>query len=254
MEYNDYAGIIAARISDLRKRAGMTQEALAEKLGVTFQAVSKWERAVSCPDINFLPVLAEIFGVSIDYLFSEPADCNDAQEVIPDSKVDDEENDETAETDRDDKNEQTEYVEFKECTMKRPWYKNIFEKYSYHIENQYIPQDDGKLRVLLFRGSNLMKEYDGKSKDIIFKYDGEALDVISMLSVECKNGINGNVEAGNDVTVTGTVEGDVDAGNSVTCADINGDVDTGGGVTANDIYGDVDAGGSVYIAGRLMEM
>ena len=47
MEYSDYTGILASNISELRRRAGMTQDALAEKLGVTFQAVSKWERGGS---------------------------------------------------------------------------------------------------------------------------------------------------------------------------------------------------------------
>ena len=66
---NDYNSILAARISALRKEKGMTQDALAEKLGVTFQAVSKWENALSCPDITLLPLLADVFGISIDSLF-----------------------------------------------------------------------------------------------------------------------------------------------------------------------------------------
>jgi len=56
------------RIMALRKQAGMTQEQLAERLGVSPQAVSKWENDVSCPDIGTLPKLAEVFGVSTDVL------------------------------------------------------------------------------------------------------------------------------------------------------------------------------------------
>ena len=59
---------IGKRIMTLRKAAGMTQEQLAEKLGVTPQAVSKWENEVSCPDISLLPRIAEIFEVSTDSL------------------------------------------------------------------------------------------------------------------------------------------------------------------------------------------
>lgn len=55
-------------ISSLRKGKGMTQQMLAEKMSVTDKAVSKWERDLSCPDVNSLPKLAEIFGVSIDEL------------------------------------------------------------------------------------------------------------------------------------------------------------------------------------------
>lgn len=55
-------------IASLRKENGMTQLDLAEKMGVTDKAVSKWERDLSCPDINSLPKLAEIFDVSVDDL------------------------------------------------------------------------------------------------------------------------------------------------------------------------------------------
>ena len=60
-----------------RRAAGLTQELLADRLGVTAQAVSKWERQISCPDIALLPVIADLFGVSIDDLFwtEDPADC-----------------------------------------------------------------------------------------------------------------------------------------------------------------------------------
>lgn len=59
---------LGAMIAELRKQQGMTQLELAEKMGVTDKAVSKWERDLSCPDINSLPNLAEILGVSVDEL------------------------------------------------------------------------------------------------------------------------------------------------------------------------------------------
>lgn len=55
-------------IAQLRKQKGMTQLELAEKMGVTDKAVSKWERDLSCPDINSLPTLAETLGVSVEEL------------------------------------------------------------------------------------------------------------------------------------------------------------------------------------------
>ncbi len=55
-------------ISSLRKENGMTQLELAEKMGVTDKAVSKWERDLSYPDVNSIPKLADIFGVSVDEL------------------------------------------------------------------------------------------------------------------------------------------------------------------------------------------
>ena len=59
---------LGTMIAELRKQHGMTQLELAEKMGVTDKAVSKWERDLSCPDINSLPTLAEILGVSVEEL------------------------------------------------------------------------------------------------------------------------------------------------------------------------------------------
>ena len=56
------------RIMQLRKEKGYTQEQLAEMMGVSAQAVSKWENDVSCPDISILPVLADKLGVTTDEL------------------------------------------------------------------------------------------------------------------------------------------------------------------------------------------
>lgn len=56
------------RIGELRRRKGITQQELAEVAGVSFQTISKWETGSAMPDITYLPVLAEFFGVSIDRL------------------------------------------------------------------------------------------------------------------------------------------------------------------------------------------
>lgn len=55
-------------ISELRKKQGMTQLDLANLMGVTDKAVSKWERDLSCPDINSFPHLAQVLHVSVDEL------------------------------------------------------------------------------------------------------------------------------------------------------------------------------------------
>lgn len=59
---------LGKRIAASRKRLGLTQDALAEQLGVTAQAVSKWENDQSCPDITMLPKLSEIFDITTDAL------------------------------------------------------------------------------------------------------------------------------------------------------------------------------------------
>ena len=52
-----------------RKKKGLTQEALANLLGVSNQAVSKWEADQCCPDVQLLPALADVFEISLDALF-----------------------------------------------------------------------------------------------------------------------------------------------------------------------------------------
>lgn len=59
---------VSLRIADLRKKANVTQQELAESIGVSFQTVSKWETGVNMPDITILPLLAEYFKVSTDQL------------------------------------------------------------------------------------------------------------------------------------------------------------------------------------------
>ncbi len=55
-------------IAELRKNQGMTQLDLANKMGVTDKAVSKWERDLSCPDVNAFPHLADVLNVSVNEL------------------------------------------------------------------------------------------------------------------------------------------------------------------------------------------
>ena len=57
---------IGKNICNLRKQKGLTQEELAGRLNVSFQAVSKWENGASLPDVATLPLIAKAFGCSID--------------------------------------------------------------------------------------------------------------------------------------------------------------------------------------------
>ena len=71
---------VAANLVALRKKNGMTQLELAEALNYTDKAVSKWERAESLPDVVILKRIADLFGVTVDYLLSDehPAELADA--------------------------------------------------------------------------------------------------------------------------------------------------------------------------------
>lgn len=68
--------IFADKLIELRKKSGMSQEELAEKLGVSRQSVSKWEGAQSTPDLNRILELSKIFGVTTDYLLKDEMEAN----------------------------------------------------------------------------------------------------------------------------------------------------------------------------------
>lgn len=82
--------ILADKIIDLRKKNGWSQEELAEKLGVSRQAVSKWESAQAIPDLGRVLAMADLFSVTTDYLLRDeneaPAPVS-AEDSAPDSSV-----------------------------------------------------------------------------------------------------------------------------------------------------------------------
>ena len=69
---------LGERIAEKRKAKGYKQDELAEALGVSAQAVSKWENDLSCPDIMTLPALAEKLGCSVDELLTGKGEARDA--------------------------------------------------------------------------------------------------------------------------------------------------------------------------------
>ncbi len=72
-EKNDTTETLGMRIANYRKAKGYTQEDFSQLLGVTAQAVSKWENDISCPDIMLLPKIAQLFDISVDELLGGTA-------------------------------------------------------------------------------------------------------------------------------------------------------------------------------------
>lgn len=77
---------LASNIIELRTKAGMTQLELAEKLNYSDKSISKWERAESVPDVFVLKNIADVFGVTVDYLIS-PHDPNEKKSRLTSSGV-----------------------------------------------------------------------------------------------------------------------------------------------------------------------
>lgn len=99
---------MAQRLVDRRKAAGLSQEALAAQLGVSRQAVSKWERSESSPDTDNLIALAALYGVSLDELLYgkavDDADCSEdsdaGAEASDEAKEDEDSADNTSRSDK----------------------------------------------------------------------------------------------------------------------------------------------------------
>ena len=79
--------MVGSRIMKLRKAAGMTQMQLAETMGVSFQAVSNWERGMSCPDIARLTELAALLGVSVDEILGSKKATRVAEAIAKDEEI-----------------------------------------------------------------------------------------------------------------------------------------------------------------------
>ncbi|MBQ3229875.1 MAG: helix-turn-helix domain-containing protein, partial [Clostridia bacterium] len=79
----DYKRIIANNITELRKAVPLTQAELAERLNYSDKAVSKWERGESIPDVIVLKQIADIFGVSVDYLLEEVHPLKATMQSVP---------------------------------------------------------------------------------------------------------------------------------------------------------------------------
>ena len=195
-------------IMRLRKENDLTQEQLANGLGITYQAVSKWETGVSSPDISMLPLLADIFEVSIDELFGRPAPAG--QPALP-AVVE-----EAPQT--------TSGVEL-------PW-----------------PDDEDMLHVVLFAGHKLVGadeqgERSCSRRNIEFQYEGPALNIWRDFSVRCGD-VQGDVNAGGDVEC-GDVMGGVNAGGDATCDQVKGELRAGGDVTCDTVVSGANAAGIV---------
>ena len=207
------------RIYELRREREWTQEQLAQKLGVSYQAVSKWENAQACPDISLLPAIADLFEVSIDSLFGREKQCVQADLPWEDDQA---------------------------------FHLAIYAGRRL-VSEQEIKKLAGKGEVCTVRYAgeardvhcllNLLCEADvqGSVQAGSGVTCGDVGGNVQAGSVTCGD-VSGNVEAGS--ATCGDVEGDVHGG-SVKCGDVSGSIEAGGGVNCGDVEGNVQAAGDV---------
>ena len=196
-------------IAAYRKDRAMTQEQLAQELGVTAQAVSKWENGQSYPDISLLAPMADIFEVSLDELFGREYQCPaaDGGDEAPEAQV---------------------------IYHELPWADDP--------GTLHVVLFAGHKLV----GNSIFQRQQKEKQKVEFCYEGPAINIQSDFSVICRENtvIQGSVDAGGSVTC-GQVCGSVNAGDGVTCGEVYGDVRAGDGVNCQDVRGSVTAGDSV---------
>ena len=234
----NYGEVLCRKIVELRKKVGLTQEQLADKLGITFQAVSKWENSQSCPDIILLPRLAEIFHVSVDELFGKESDSRGKENT-------------------------DDY-----CGRKLPWEDDGKLRAVLYIGHDLVMSGDD-------RAKNFTFEYEGEALNVESQFSIQCGDIQGNAkaggTINCGD-IDGNTTAGahvncSDVAGNATagcnvncadVGGNVSVGHDLHCADINGSIlSCGGNIACADIDGDVKCSGDIQcneINGRIIRI
>ena len=189
-----------------RKALGLTQEGLAQKLGVTNQAVSKWESGQSCPDLALLPRIADLFGITIDELFGREPKAVDFPAQPP-----------------------------------FPWPDDGVLRvllYAGHTR-VYGPVEGADEIHFCYEGPALNIE------SAVSVYCDDVMgNVTAGHSVNCDD-VYGSVSAQGSVSCD-DVKGDIRAGGNVACDCAEGDVHAGGNVQVDEASGEIHAGGSVY--------
>ncbi len=246
-------------LKQLRKKMQLSQEQLAEKLGITTQAVSKWECGLSYPDIDLLPVLADLFGVSIDTLLREDAFAAGSAADNPQSAAQNNENDDS-------------HSAFSDV---------MSSSNTPHRRDTDFPNDD-VLRIVQYRGNKLLRKdtydpniriplsidnaktkYSEKSPFFsikighsdTFSFGSGGIEIWGSADIDAEGDLEGSVNAGGIVNCNCDINGSVNAGQTVTCSgDINGSANAGQFVNCDgDINGPVSAGQDVKCGGDISD-
>lgn len=221
-------------IMKYRKELGLTQEALANQLGVTNQAVSKWESDQSCPDVALLPKIADLFGITIDQLFGREAHKAEATQELPWP------DDGTLRV--------VLYAGRKRIGGACPAANEIhfcYEGPALNVHSEVCVNCGDVQGDVTAQGQVHCDAIYGKLEaagDV--NCDAVYGSVQAQGDVNCDD-VAGSVDAAGDVTCD-DVAGDVRAGGNVECECVDGDLHAGGDVSCDEAGGSITAGGSVH--------
>ena len=214
----DYGKIVCRNIAALRRKEGVTQEQMADRLGVTYQAVSKWETEACCPDIALLPLLAQVFHVSVDRLFDLPPSAPPASSEIRIADL--------------------------------PWEDDETLRAVVFIGRRLMAEKDARQDT---DRPEIRFVYEGPALNVESRLGIECGDVQGNADagggINCGN-VGGYADAGCGINC-GNVGGYVDAGGGVNCGNVEGDVNAGGSVSCGMVEGGVSAGDAVECEGDI---
>ena len=268
-----------------RKKQGLTQEELAQRLGVTNQSVSKWESAQCCPDISLIQKLADIFEISIDELFGKEHRPYMTRMVTDDAifseavKIVNESGKISASLLQRKLN-----IGYKEAVDLIDLIKDeVIDKED--SSSQFSWPDDDTYRVIVTKGKKVMAvdeitktiniDFPKNSNETAREYfkvevfgniccdsniNGDVIahgkiecnqingDVKNCEGdIECQGDINGSANANGSISCGKSISGGVQCGNSVACGQsINGAINCGDNVACGiSITGDINCGGNI---------
>lgn len=208
--------MLGSTITYYRKKQGLTQEQLAQKLEVTNQAVSKWETDQCCPDTMLLPRLAQVLGITIDELFGRTAPKGQSDLPWEDDGA-------------------LHIVVYAGHTLVGAVNKQM-QDCTFHYEG---PARDIYCSINLNCG-----DVEGSVKaDGFVECDSVGGDVTAGGYVECSD-VQGSVSAGSYVECS-DVGGDLNSASYVECGDVGGSVNAMSYVECGDVGGNVTAAGYV---------
>lgn len=193
--------IIAEMIKKLRTEKGISQEKLAERMGVSIQAVSKWENGGSCPDISLLPGLGDFFGVTIDFLLTGRETAVQAECGLPDDGR----------------------LRIVQAMGSKILSQNEYDRKLVIKLQMPKSSEQPRLNVDIWGGCTVEGDVNG--------------DIQCGDGVNCGN-LGGGVSAGDGVNC-GNVGGSVTAGDDIRCGDIGANVSAGGDIECSVICGNV---------------
>ena len=233
MENANYAQILSERILALRKEKALTQEALAQRLGVSFQAVSKWENGQSCPDIALLPLLADVFEVTVDSLFGRQA-----KEKTP-----------TEQTARREEEWGNNPV-FSACG-ELPWPDDNILRGVVCWGRKILSHDRIPKRQFIFDAS--LPEYTwilrysplNVHAECVLGVEGDIQGSATVGSHMRCNDIGGSVSVGSHMSCGNILRGNVSAGSHIKCGNVGGDVNAGSHITCGNVSGNAEAGNEI---------